>query len=337
MKNNNIYNKLSYKMINISNKKISFRRACVYGEINIGKNVFNLIKNKKIEKGDPLILAEIAGINAVKKTSDIILLCHPINIESTFINVIMDEKNYKINIYCGIFANSKTGVEVEGFCGVMASLLTIYDLTKKFNPFSTIQNIKLLFKDGGENGLILGSTNNIPIHLKNFFYDNKISFYKIKIVVLTISDRSSNGNYEDISGQIITDFFKTRNGLIIKKLILPDDKIILQKIIKIIHKKYNPDIIISTGGTGLDKKDITNNALITICDKYIPGIPEFLRINNVNTTTTHWLSSSFAGIYKKTLILCLSGNPTSIFENLITLEELIFYSIKSIKNNDTLF
>ena len=132
---NNIYTsnikRTTYNMINISNKCISLRRACVSGTIYVGKEVFNLIKEHKIEKGDVLSLAEIAGINAAKKTSSFILLCHQVNIENIFLNLIMDKDTYSISAYCIVFANAKTGVEMEAMIGVCAALSTIYDLTKK--------------------------------------------------------------------------------------------------------------------------------------------------------------------------------------------------------------
>jgi len=324
-------NKTSYNMINISNKSISYRRACVSGSINVGKEVFFLIKNKKIEKGDPLVLAEIAGITAAKNTSNIILLCHQINIENVFLNIQMDEKAYSINIYCIVIAHSKTGVEMEAMCGVYAGLLTIYDLTKKFNPFIKINDIKLLFKDGGENGLILGSINNIPLHLQKFFFDEKTFFDNIKIVIITISDRASKGNYEDQSGQIIIDFFKLKKAIIIKKIIIPDDEFIIKNVCINIENKYNPSIIITTGGTGIDKKDLTNKVLSKICNKAIPGMSEFLRLSGSNNTITSWLSSSFVGIYKKSLIICLPGNPSAVFESLNCIQDLILKIINTYK------
>jgi molybdenum cofactor biosynthesis protein MoaC len=320
-------------MIDISNKTISYRRACVTGSINIGKDVFNLIKNKKIEKGDPLLLAEIAGINAAKNTSSIILLCHQINIENVFLNINMDEKNYIINIYCIVFANSKTGVEMEAMCGVYAGLLTIYDLTKKINPFTTINNIKLLFKDGGENGLVLGSINNIPENLHFFFFDNKLIFNKIKVAIITISDRSSKGYYEDISGQTILDFFKIRKASLLTKITVPDDEIILKNIFTKIVDSQLPHVVLTTGGTGLTKGDITNKVFCKICEKHIPGISEFLRLSGSYHSITSWLSSSFAGIYKKSLVICLPGNPSGVFESLNILEELIFRSVEIIEKS----
>lgn len=324
-------NKSLYKIINISKKQNSLRRACVKGSILTNKNVINLIKNKKIEKGDPIALAEIAGINAIKNTANIIMLCHPINIENAFINIIINEKKSKIIIYCTTIAYAKTGVEMEAFCGANAALLTIYDLTKKFNPFSKIQKIKLIFKDGGENGLIIGSTNNLPKNIKKIFIENKILFKKTKIYIITISDRGVKGSYEDISGQLIIDFFKIRKANILKKIIIPDDEIIIKKIIHKITEIEKPNIIIINGGTGLTEKDITDKAIRNICDKIIPGFSEFMRQKNTKNTITSILSSYITGIYKKTIIISLPGNPSSVLENLNSIEELVYHSIKILK------
>ena len=223
-KNNFHDSNAKYKMIDISNKNISYRRACVTGSIYVGKDVFNLIKEKQIEKGDPLTLAEVAGINAAKKTSDLLLLCHQINIDNIFFNVIMNEKNYIIDIYCVVSAFAKTGVEMEAMSGVSVALLTIYDLTKKFNPFIFIKNIKLLYKDGGENGLVLGSINDVPIHLRKYFSNTSFCFKNISVILITVSDRSSLGIYKNISGQVLFDFFKIRNANIIDNIVIPDDE-----------------------------------------------------------------------------------------------------------------
>lgn len=312
-----------YKVIDISKKNISYRRACVFGSIYVGKKVFFLIKNKKIEKGDPLILAEISGINAAKNISNLLILAHQINIENIFFNIIMDEKSFKINIYCVVIANSKTGVEMEAMCGVAISLLTIYDLTKKLNPFIEIERIKLLFKDGGENGLVLGSLNDVPDHLKKYFENKNINLTNIKFIAITMSDRAFAGSYKDMSGQIIVDFLKFRNANINDKIIIPDDIILLKKIIINIIKKKSPNIIVITGGTGINIKDITYKTLLELCDKNINGISELIRLNGSYYSDYSWLSSSFAGIYKNSIILSIPGNPSSVLESLNILEKML--------------
>ena len=323
-----IEKKQSYKIIDVSKKKTSYRRSCVIGSIYIGKYILNLIKEKKIEKGDPLLLAEIAGINAVKKTSDIIMLCHQLNIENVFLENIIDEENYIVYIYCVVCAHAKTGVEMEAMCGISAALLTIYDLTKKYNPFTKIKNIELLFKDGGENGLVLGSIENMPEKIKNFFSSKNLFINKFKIAVITLSDRATNGVYKDSSGQILSDFFLTKNIEILKKIILPDDKKILIKILKNTIKKKIPNIIFMSGGTGLSKKDITTEVILSLCEKFIPGIGEILRHEGEKYHKMSWLSNSIAGIYKNSIIISIPGNPSGVLESLNIIQNMLDHLIK---------
>lgn len=322
-----VYNTTSYKMINICNKNVSYRRACVMGSIYVGKEVFFLIKHKKIEKGDPLLLAEIAGINASKNTSNLLLLCHQINIENVFLNLVMDEEFYLIKIYCIVFAHAKTGVEMEAMIGVSTALLTIYDLTKKLNPFSYIDKIILLYKDGGENGLILGSINDIPCHLRHFFFVDCILFKNIKVVLLTISDRACLNRYYNISGQVLFDFFSMKKALILECIVIPDDVNIFFSILQVLINKYMPNIVITSGGTGLTDRDITNYVLSSLCTKVIPGISELLRQFGSQYSSNSWLSCSFAGIYKKTLIVSLPGNPSAVLESLNVLDNLLLHSV----------
>jgi cyclic pyranopterin phosphate synthase len=107
-----------YNMIDVGNKNITLRRSISKGTIFLDSKLFNLIKNNKIEKGDPLRLAEISGIMAVKKTSEIIPLCHNINIDKVSIKCFLLEASNSIDVYCYVSCYSKTGVEMESLTGV---------------------------------------------------------------------------------------------------------------------------------------------------------------------------------------------------------------------------
>ena len=163
-----IFKRNSFNMINVSSKKDTFRRALASGQIFVGKEVFDLIKNKKMPKGDPLSLAEVSAILGVKKTSEIIPLCHPLPIDHTATKLVMHENDNSIEVFCVVSAVSKTGVEMEAIMGVNSALITIYDLSKIINPHLTIGNIKLLIKEGGKNGL-WKNPGGLPSFLKDFF------------------------------------------------------------------------------------------------------------------------------------------------------------------------
>ena len=163
-----IFNDSSFHMINISQKKETFRRALASGKIFVGKEVFNLIKNKEMPKGDPLTLAEVASVLGVKKTSELIPLCHPLQIDHTATKMIMNEDDSSIEVFCVVSTYSKTGVEMEAIMGVNAALITIYDLSKIVNANLKIDNIRLLVKEGGKSGL-WKNPEGIPSFLKDLF------------------------------------------------------------------------------------------------------------------------------------------------------------------------
>ena len=163
-----IFKDSSFQMIDVSSKKETFRRALASGKIFVGEEVFNLIKNKKMPKGDPLTLAEVASVLGVKKTSELIPLCHPLPIDHTATKIVMNEDDNSIEVFCVVSTYSKTGVEMEAIMGVNAALITIYDLSKIVNANLKIDNIRLLIKEGGKSGL-WKNPDGIPNFLKELF------------------------------------------------------------------------------------------------------------------------------------------------------------------------
>ena len=147
-----IFKDNSFHMIDVSSKKETFRRALASGKIFVGEEVFNLIKDKAMPKGDPISLAEVAAVLGVKKTSELIPLCHPLSIDHTACKIIMNEEDNSLEVFCVVSTYSKTGVEMESIMGVNAALVTIYDLSKIVNPNLKIDNIRLLIKEGGKSG-----------------------------------------------------------------------------------------------------------------------------------------------------------------------------------------
>ena len=148
-----LFKKNSFNMVDVSSKKETFRRALASGKIYVGKDVFDLIKTNKMPKGDPIALAEVSAILGVKKTSELIPLCHPLPIDHTATKIVMNDKDNSLDVFCVVSAVAKTGVEMEALMGVNAALITIYDLCKIVNPHLEINNIKLLIKEGGKTGL----------------------------------------------------------------------------------------------------------------------------------------------------------------------------------------
>jgi len=163
-----IFKKNSFNMIDVSSKEETFRRALASGKIYVGNEVFSLIKNKEMPKGDPVTLAEVSAVLGVKKTSELIPLCHPLPIDHTATKIILHEGDNSLEAFCVVSAVAKTGVEMEAIMGVNAALITIYDLSKIVNPHLRIDNVRLLIKEGGKSGLWT-NPDGLPDFLKNLF------------------------------------------------------------------------------------------------------------------------------------------------------------------------
>tara|TARA_Y100000590_G_C15367496_1_gene881261 strand:- start:187 stop:651 length:465 start_codon:yes stop_codon:yes gene_type:complete len=145
--------KNSPKIVDISNKKKSKRLAIAEGIINFSESTFKKIKSLKTKKGNIENLAIIAGVLGAKKTSELIPLCHNIEIEDIDINIETMNKLKSLKIIASVKSEGKTGVEMEALTAVAISCLTIYDMCKSLDKSIKIKQIKLLKKTGGKSDL----------------------------------------------------------------------------------------------------------------------------------------------------------------------------------------
>jgi cyclic pyranopterin phosphate synthase len=141
------------KMVDISKKNNSNRVAIAYGFIELNNATIDLIKVGNLKKGDVLTVAKIAGIQASKKTSSLIPLCHNINLDSINIEFRISNKENKIYCQSTVGCSGKTGVEMEALTAVSIALLTIYDMCKSSDKNMVISEIKLVEKHGGKSGV----------------------------------------------------------------------------------------------------------------------------------------------------------------------------------------
>ena len=140
------------KMIDISEKNITDRIAIASGFIVLNTETIHLVKIGNLKKGDVLTVAKIAGIQASKKTSSLIPLCHNLNLNKIDIEFNIDKKENKIYCKSTVNCSGRTGVEMEALTAVSIALLTIYDMCKASDKNMLISEIQLLEKHGGKSG-----------------------------------------------------------------------------------------------------------------------------------------------------------------------------------------
>ena len=140
------------RMVDVSKKKETLREAIVRGSVFMNSNTFKSIMSGKIAKGDVLAVAKVAGIMAAKKTSEIIPMCHPLNLSHVEVNFYPLQKESRIDIEAKVRIKAQTGVEMEGFVAVATAGLTIYDMCKAIDRGIVLSNIHLVKKAGGKSG-----------------------------------------------------------------------------------------------------------------------------------------------------------------------------------------
>jgi len=139
-------------MIDVGGKDITVRTAKACGRIVLGEEAFDVVKQGTCIKGDVPATAKIAAMQAVKSTSAIIPMCHPLLIEAVEVDFTLDEQDKSVAVSVTVRSSGKTGVEMEALTGAAVGCLTIYDMLKYTGKSMTISQVKLLEKTGGKSG-----------------------------------------------------------------------------------------------------------------------------------------------------------------------------------------
>ncbi len=139
------------KMVDVSDKETSMRRAVASAKVLLSSETLQTLRTRQTPKGDPLEIARIAGIMAAKKTSEMIPLCHQINLSKA--NVTAEFADYGIYLTAEAVTNAQTGVEMEALTAVSVAALTIYDMCKSVQKDIVVSDIKLESKTGGKHDI----------------------------------------------------------------------------------------------------------------------------------------------------------------------------------------
>ncbi len=157
----------------------------------------------------------------------------------------------------------------------------------------------------------------------------------IKVGILTISDKGSRGEREDLSGKVIEEVVKKVKGEVKYYKIIPDEKDIIQEELIKAADNLHLDLILTTGGTGLAKRDVTPEATLAIIGKEVPGISEIIRSESFKKTNRAILSRGVTGIRKESLIINLPGSPKGVRESLEIILDALPHGVEILKGQAT--
>ncbi len=283
-------------MIDISHKSNSLREAIATGILYANPETIARVKAGTVPKGNVLEIARSAGINAAKKTSEIIIFCHSMPLDNCEISYEIGDDYIKT--FVKVKSVWKTGVEMEALHAASAVLLNLYDLLKPIDKNIIIRELKLESKRGGKSDFI-------------DHFDREL-----KTAVLVISDSTFAGTREDKAGKLIKDFLIKETVNVSSYEVLPDIEEQIRKRVKSLIDDEAYDLVICTGGTGLGPKDLTPEAIKPLFDKEIPGVTEAIRRHGKERTPFAMLSRETAGTRNKSIILALPGSSRGAKESL---------------------
>ena len=291
------------KMIDITDKSPTVRIARASGYIYLKHETINQIIDDKLPKGNVLTTAKIAGIQAAKKTADLIPMCHQLNL--SFIDIRFEINPDYISIKATVKTKEATGVEMEALSAVFGAAITIYDMCKSIDNRIEIKSIKLKEKIGGKS--------------------DHATDYRPNVGIITLSDSVSAGTRQDISGKILADGFLDSGCSVEHRVALEDGS---KQLVPLITQWVNSgvELILTSGGTGLGPRDLTIETIDELFDSKLTGIEQALHSYGRGKVKTAMLSRLTAGLFKGAIIIALPGSKGAANDALKVLIPTIFHS-----------
>ncbi len=300
-------------MIDISPKTKTLRTATARARVTASPQTIAAIRDRTVPKGDPLEVAKVAAVQAVKNTSQIIPYCHPLPVD--FAGVEFELGPASIEVRCTVRAIYKTGVEMEALTGAAVAALTLYDMLKMLDTSMVIESVALLEKKGGKSDWV--NPTETPL----------------RAAVLVMSDSIAAGKKSDSSGLLIADTLKQQGIEVADYRIVPDDLDTIVATITDYADHRALDLVMTTGGTGLGPRDRTPEAMTRIIEHEAPGIAEATRAYGQERTPYAMLSRGRAGLRGRTLIVNLPGSRRGVAESLKALFPGLLHAFAMIRES----
>ena len=304
-----------------SNVQSSKKRATAQGCIYMRSSTIQSILDQSICDHDGLTLAEIYGTFSARKTYEIIPSCANKSLGSVKLNFDINRENNYIRAICTTTSNDHGGAEMESLAGVNGALLTLYNIAKKIDDTLYIGEMKLLEDESSYD------------HSDAKLESHKLPWSGLNVCTLTITDSADKKHDIDEEGLLTTNLAKSFGAKICRSHIVSDQFEDIELALEDFMSFQKPNIIITTGGTGLSPNDKTPEVLMKLADKDIPGIGELLRQEGSNFTSFSYYNRSLAVISRGCLIIALPGNPVAIEQAMNVLKNNINYAVKIINKD----
>ena len=296
------------RMVDISAKPGTMRTASASGHIAMKPETIKLLQKGGLPKGNVLTAAKIAGIQAAKKTADLIPLCHQLNLAWIDIGFVLEDERIAVN--ATVKTKEATGVEMEALTAVTVAALTIYDMCKAVDTSMEIGAVKLDTKAGGKSDISAG--------------------YKPRTAILVVSDSVAAGKAVDRSGSVLRKGFESAGCPVEAfKLVADEPADIGASVDRWVREGV--ELVVTSGGTGLGPRDVTVETLLPKFTRRLQGVEQALFQWGQGKIRTAMLSRLTAGMIGSSIVICLPGSTSAAKDALEVLVPAIFHAFDMIQ------
>ena len=324
------------RMVDVGAKSETKRTAIARAVVELNAHTLELLKAKALPKGDVLTVAQVAGIMAAKRTSELIPMCHPLAITHADVRFRVQDEPPSVLLEASASTTGRTGVEMEAIIAAQVAAATIYDMVKAVQKDVVIRDVRLILKSGGKSGLfktddpLLFEVEDSPLPAPRPAPEPWTG-EGLAVAGITLSDKGYAGERVDESGPALLDMLSALNPE--KELfLLPDDPRALRRLVKQLSAS-GWGLIVSTGGTGLSPRDFTPEALLPVLERRLPGFEQVMFTEGLAHTPRAVLSRCLAGTLGRTMVLALPGSRRAAMENLASLLPVLPHALEKLNGD----
>jgi cyclic pyranopterin phosphate synthase len=309
------------RMVDVGGKPVTSRRAVAGATVRMRPDVLATLLEAGGPKGDAFGVAQLAGIGAAKRTSDLIPLCHPLPLDRVAVDLEADRDAGTVTIRAEVTVTARTGVEMEALTAASVAALTLYDMAKALQRDITIERVELLEKAGGRSGDWRSD-------------DAAVAEATHDAVVVVCSTRSAAGERRDTAGPGLVEQLRTAGWDVEPEpvVLADDEEAIAATLAALAEAGYR--LILTSGGTGLTPGDVTPAATRRVIGREVPGMAELMRSVGLASTPMAALSRGVVGARGSTLIANLPGSPRGAAESLEALLPVLRHAVEQLAGGD---
>jgi cyclic pyranopterin phosphate synthase len=312
-------------MVDVEDKPVTARRAVAASTVRMRPEVLGRLLDAGGPKGDAFVVARLGGIAAAKRTSELILLCHPLPLDRVDVELTADREAGIVTIRAEARATARTGVEMEALTAASVAALTLYDMAKGLQRDIVIERVELLSKEGGRSGSWSKESGDVAPVANAGAHEAS---------VITCSTRAAAGERADESGPTLVRALREAGfDVAPEPMLLPDDEdLIALTLVRLADAGAR--LIVTSGGTGLTPGDRTPAATLRVVDREIPGLAELMRAAGRASTPMAALSRGVVGSRGETLIVNVPGSPRGAIESLQALLPVLRHAQEQLAGGD---